>query len=152
MTIPQRISIVTLGVADLPASTAFYESLGWRASSDSMDTITFFQTDGSVLGLYQREALAEDAGVPAEGSGFRGVTLALNCGSAAEVDDVYGVWLAAGAEAVKPPEKVFWGGYSSYVADPDGHLWEIAHNPYTSFGPDGRLQLSEPDGADEARG
>ena len=152
MTIPQRISIVTLGVADLAASTAFYESLGWRKSTDSMDTITFFQTDGSVLGLYQREALAEDADVPAEGSGFRGVTLALNCESAAEVDDVYGVWLAAGAEAVKPPQKVFWGGYSSYVADPDGHLWEIAHNPYSTIGPDGRLQLTDPAEPDETDG
>ena len=143
MTIPQRISIVTLGVADLARSTAFYESLGWRPSTDSMDTITFFQTDGSVLGLYQREALAEDAEVPAEGSGFRGVTLALNCGSAAEVDDVYGVWLAAGAEAVKPPRKVFWGGYSSYVADPDGHLWEIAHNPYSPNDEHGRMHLPD---------
>ena len=103
-----------------------------------------FQTDGSVLGLYQREALAEDAEVVSEGSGFRGVTLALNCESPVEVDDVYGVWLAAGADAVKPPDSVFWGGYSSYVADPDGHLWEIAHNPNSSIGPDGRMQLSEP--------
>jgi predicted lactoylglutathione lyase len=144
MTVPQRISIVTLGVADLAASTAFYESLGWQKSSASMDSITFFQTDGSVLGLYERDALADDAAVSAAGSGFRGVTLAINCTSAAEVDDVYGDWLAAGAVAVKPPQKVFWGGYSSYVGDPDGHLWEIAHNPYATIGPDGRLAIADP--------
>ena len=142
MTVPQRISIVTLGVADLAAATAFYERLGWQKSGDSMDSITFFQTDGSVLGLYERGALAEDAEVSPEGSGFRGVTLALNCASPEEVDEVYAAWIAAGANGLKAPQKVFWGGYSSYVADPDGHLWELAHNPYATIGDDGRLHIS----------
>ena len=144
MTVPQRISIVTLGVADVAASTRFYESLGWRRSSSSLDSITFFQTDGSVLGIYERAALADDAGVDASGSGFGGVTCALNCESTDEVDDVFGSWVAAGATPMKHPHKAFWGGYSSYVADPDGHLWEIAHNPYSSIGPDGRLQIGDP--------
>jgi predicted lactoylglutathione lyase len=144
MSVPQRISIVTFAVADLAASTSFYEALGWRKSSSSLDSITFFQTDGSVLGLYERAALAEDAGVDPVGSGFNGVTCALNCSSTDEVDDVFGSWVAAGATPMKQPHTAFWGGYSSYVADPDGHLWEIAHNPYASIGPDGRMQIGDP--------
>ena len=144
MSVPQRLSILTLGVADLTASTAFYESLGWRRSGSSMDAITMFQLEGSVLALYQREALAEDAQVPAQGSGFRGVTMALNCADAAEVDSVFAQWVAAGATAQVAPHRAFWGGYSSYVADPDGHLWELAHNPYSEIGPDGRLILKPP--------
>jgi predicted lactoylglutathione lyase len=144
MSVPQRISIVTLGVADLAASTSFYESLGWRKSSSSLDSITFFQTDGSVFGLYERVALADDAGVDPAGSGFRGVTLALNCSAAAEVDEVFAAWVAAGATPMEQPHEAFWGGYSSYVADPDGHLWEIAHNPYATIGADGRLQIGAP--------
>jgi predicted lactoylglutathione lyase len=144
MSVPQRISMVTLGVADVAASTAFYERLGWKRSAGSQESVTFFQTDGSVLGLYGRDELADDAQVDAAGSGFRGVTCALNCGSEAEVDAVYAAWVDAGASPVKPPQKVFWGGYSSYVADPDGHLWELAHNPYSPIGPDGRMQLPGP--------
>jgi uncharacterized protein len=144
MSVPQRLSIVTLGVADLAVSTAFYESLGWRRSSSSMNEITMFQLEGSVLALYQREALAEDAQVPAMGTGFRGVTLALNCADPDEVDAVFAEWVAAGATPQVTPHKAFWGGYSSYVADPDGHLWEIAHNPYSEIGSDGRLILQPP--------
>ncbi len=142
MTVPQRVSIVTLGVADVAGSTRFYESLGWHRSSASQDDITFFAMQGSVLGLYEREALAEDAGVDADGSGFRGVTCALNLESTEAVDAVFAEWVAAGARPVKTPQEVFWGGYSSYVADPDGHLWEIAHNPYAAFDEDGNLQFS----------
>ena len=141
MTVPPRLTLVTLGVADVARSTAFYESLGWRRSSASQDTISFFSMEGSVLGLFGREALAEDAGVDATGSGFRGVSLALNCADRAEVDAVFAAWLAAGATAIKPPEAVFWGGYSGYVADPDGHLWEIAHNPLAPNDDQGRMQL-----------
>ena len=144
MTVPQRLSIATLGVADLEASTAFYESLGWKKSTSSEDSITFFQMEGSVFGLYGRAALADDAEVSADGSGFRGVTFALNVDSEAGVDEVFAAWVDAGATAQVQPHKAFWGGYSSYVADPDGHLWEIAYNPYAKFGPDGRLILASP--------
>ena len=135
--------MVTLGVADVARSTSFYESLGWRRSSGSEATITFFSMQGSVLGLFGRDALADDAGVPAEGSGFRGVTIALNCADRAEVDTVFAEWVAAGAKPVKQPEAVEWGGYSSYVADPDGHLWEIAHNPFSENDSNGLMQLSD---------
>jgi predicted lactoylglutathione lyase len=141
VTVPQRLTMVTLGVADVARSTSFYESLGWRRSSASQPTITFFTMQGSVLGLYGRDDLAADASVPAGGSGFRAVTLALNCAGEAEVDVVFAEWLAAGATAVKQPERVEWGGYSSYVADPDGHLWEIAYNPYSPNDESGRMQL-----------
>lgn len=141
MAVPNRISIITLGVGDLERSTAFYESLGWERSSASMPAITLFEMQGSVLGLYERSALADDAKVPADGSGFRGVTLALNLAGTDEVDTVFAEWVAAGAASVVEPHKAFWGGYSSYVADPDGHLWEIAHNPYATIDADGRLVL-----------
>jgi len=141
MTVPHRISIVTFGVADLARSTAFYESLGWKKSSSSMPTITFFDTVGPVFGLYEWSALADDAKVPAEGSGFRGVTLAMNLASTDEVDEVFAEWISAGAASVVEPHTAFWGGYSSYVADPDGHLWEIAHNPYARLDGDGRLVM-----------
>ena len=141
MTVPNRISIITLGVADLGRATAFYESLGWTKSPASMPTITFFETQGSVLGLYEWSALADDAKVPSEGSGFRGVALAMNLASTDEVDVVFAEWLAAGATSVVEPHKAFWGGYSSYVADLDGHLWELAHNPYATLDADGRLVM-----------
>ena len=141
MTVPNRISIITLGVADVARSTSFYESLGWAKSSASMPTITFFEMQGSVLGLYEWSALADDAQVPDEGSGFRGVTLAMNLASVAEVDEVFAEWVAAGATPRVQPHTAFWGGHSSYVADPDGHLWEIAHNPYARIDDDGRLVM-----------
>ena len=141
MSVPPRLSIVTLAVTDVARSTAFYEALGWVPAAASQESITFFQLQGSALALYERAALADDAGVSPDGSGFHGVTCALNCDSREEVDTVYGEWIAAGATPVTAPEAVFWGGYSSYVADPDGHLWEIAHNPYSPNGPDGRMRL-----------
>ena len=141
MTVPNRISIITLGVADLERSTAFYESLGWTKSPASMPAITFFEMQGSVFGLYEWSALADDAKVPADGSGFRGVTLAMTLASVAEVDEVFAEWVAAGATSKVAPHTAFWGGHSSYVADPDGHLWEIAHNPYATIDADGRLVM-----------
>jgi predicted lactoylglutathione lyase len=135
------LSLVTLGVADLARATAFYEALGFRPAPQSQPTITFFQLSGVVLGLYGREALAEDARVPSAGSGFRAVTLAQNFPSRAAVDAAYAYALACGAKAVKPPEAVFWGGYSGYFADLDGHLWEVAHNPFFERREDGRLVL-----------
>ncbi len=144
MGVPQRLTMVTLGVADVSRATEFYEALGWRPSSASQDgVITFFTMQGSVLGLFGRDALAADAGVGPDGAGFNGVTLALNCADRDEVDSVYAEWLAVGATPVKPPAPVFWGGYSSYVADPDGHLWEIAHNPYSPNDDQGRMQLPD---------
>ena len=140
MTVPNRISIITLGVADLARSTAFYESLGWTNSA-TVPSIAFFEMQGSVLGLYEWSALADDAKVPADGTGFRGVTLAMNLASTDEVDAVFAEWVAAGAAPQVEPHTAFWGGYSSYVADPDGHLWEIAHNPYARLDDDGRLVM-----------
>ena len=140
--VPQRLSLVTLGVADVTRSTAFYERLGWTRSPSSQDAITFFTMQGSALALFGREALAEDVGTStAGGDGFRGVTLALNCDSRDEVDAVFATWCDAGATPAKRPEEVFWGGYSSYVADPDGHLWEIAHNPFSPNDERGQIQL-----------
>jgi hypothetical protein len=143
--VPARISIITLGVTDLARSIRFYESIGWRRAAESQDSIAFFAMQGSALALFAHDALAHDAGlVPGDHPvpAFRGVTCALNCASPAEVDQVFDEWVAAGATPLKRPEKVFWGGYSSYVADPDGHLWEIAHNPYMPNDDDGRMALT----------
>jgi uncharacterized protein len=139
-----HVSIVTLGVADVGASTSFYEALGLRRSSASNEAITFMRCGTVVLSLYNRAALAEDATVVDSGdNGFRGATIAMNLSNADAVDDVFAQWVAAGATALKSPQAVFWGGYSSYVADPDGHVWELAYNPYAAVGAEGRLQLSE---------
>jgi Predicted lactoylglutathione lyase len=142
MTLSPHLHLVTLGVADVARATAFYEALGWRRAEVSQESVTFIQLSGVVLALFGRESLAEDAGVAAEGSGFRGITLAHNADSAAEVDRIMAEALAAGATPVKTPEKVFWGGYSGYFADPDGHLWEVAHNPFFAKDAAGRLDLS----------
>lgn len=137
-----RLSIVTLGVADLARARAFYETLGFELSPASQDAISFFSTAGSVLALFARHELAEDAGVSEAGDGFKGVTLAMNLDSEADVDAMWQRWVDAGAAPVKRPAKVFWGGYSSYVADLDGHLWEIAYNPYVTFDADGVMQFA----------
>ncbi|AUG80187.1 glyoxalase [Kitasatospora sp. MMS16-BH015] len=139
---PARLSIVTLGVSDLAASTEFYEALGWRRSAASQDEIVWFATSGSALGLFPTEALAADAGVPEAGEpAFRGVTLAVNLESREGVDAALERAVAAGAVVVKPPAATEWGGYSGYFEDPDGHLWELAHNPFFPFTEDGRLDL-----------
>jgi predicted lactoylglutathione lyase len=144
MTVPQRLSAVTLGVADVAQATQFYESLGWRRSSGSQEMITFCSLQGgSVLGLFGTEPLADDAGVPAEGSGFRSVTHSIAVDSRETVDAAFGEWVAAGATPVKQPHVAEWGGYTSYVADPDGHLWEILHNPYWPNDEQGRMQLPD---------
>lgn len=135
MTVPAHLSLVTLGVADVAASTAFYESLGWSRLSGSEGEISFFQVGGTVLGLFGRTALADDAAVSAAegeaGQGFRGVTLAINLATIELVDAAFEAWAAVGGTIVKRPHTVEWGGYSGYVADPDGHLWEFAFNPYS---------------------
>lgn len=144
MTIPNRISIVTLGVGDLAVSTAFYESLGWQRSASSQPSITLFQMQGSVLALYERSALADDAKVADDGAGFRALTLAMNLASPDVVDAVFAEWITAGARSVVEPHAAFWGGYSSYVADPDGHLWELVHNPYAVIDDHGNLVIDDP--------
>lgn len=135
-----RISLVTLGVRDIVLSRRFYETLGWRASPTSNENVVFFQAGGMALGLYGREALADDAQLTL-GSGFGGVTLAQNMRSRAEVDGVLAEVAAAGGRILKPAQDVFWGGYSGYFADPDGHAWEIAWNPFFTLETDGRLTL-----------
>ncbi len=123
-------------------SRAFYEALGWTASNLSNDNVTFFQAGGVVFGLYGHAALAEDAVVRDEGlPGFRGVTIAYNGRDKAEVDAVLAEAEAAGARIVKPAQDVFWGGYSGYFADPDGHLWEVAWNPDFAIADDGSIAL-----------
>ena len=141
MTLAPRITLVTLGVADVAASTAFYQRLGFRRSSASNESVTFFHMNGTVLGLFGRAALAADAGIADTPPGFSGVTLAHNTNSEAEVDAAFAHALACGAKAVKTPEKVFWGGYSGYWADPDGHVWELAMNPFWPLAEDGSLTL-----------
>jgi uncharacterized protein len=136
-----RLSLVTLGVRDIARSRAFYEALGFKAGSASQETVTFLDAGGVVLGLYGRAALAEDATVPDSTPGFSGIALAHNARSEADVDAVLAEAVAAGGTLIKPGQKVFWGGYSGYFADPDGHLWEVAYNPYFKLGPDGRVEL-----------
>lgn len=127
----QRLTIVGLGVSDLKIATQFYEEkFGWEKTTSSNANITFFQLNGMLLSLYPREKLAEDATVSHEGNGFKGFTLAHNARSKAEVDDIFLDLEQKGVEIVKQPEEVFWGGYSGYVADIDGNLWEIAFNPF----------------------
>ncbi len=133
-----RISMITLGVRDLEVAIGFYEKGLGLPRMDSPPEVAFFTLDGTWLGLYGREALAEDATVPAEGHGFAGVALAHNVASPAEVDALLAQAVAAGARLVKPGQEVFWGGYSGYFADPDGHLWEVAHNPHFWVGPPDR--------------
>ena len=139
----QRLSLVTLSVLDMARARGFYERLGWRASSASNEAVTFFQAGAAVLGLYGRDALAEDASVSPEGSGFSGVALAHNTASREAVDAVIAEAEAAGGTVVKPAEDGFWGGYSGYFADPDGHLWEVAWNPHFPFDEAGNLVLPE---------
>lgn len=124
------LTLVTLGVADLDRSRAFYVAMGLSPSPQVTDTVVFLQMAGCVLGLYPRAALAEDAMVDAAGSGFSGITLACNLDAPEDVDAMIARAVAAGGKLVKPGQKVFWGGYSGYFADPDGHLWEVAHNPF----------------------
>ena len=136
-----RISMITLGVSDLEAAIRFYEQGLGFPRMESPPSVAFFTLNGSWLGLYGREALAEDAQISAAGSGFGGFALAHNVASEAQVDAVMRQALAAGATQVKAPQKVFWGGYSGYFSDLDGHLWEVAHNPFFWVGP----EAAEPD-------
>jgi catechol 2,3-dioxygenase-like lactoylglutathione lyase family enzyme len=137
-----RINIVTLGVADMAGQRAFYERLGFTASSASNPHVTFFAANGLVLALFGHDALAEDAHVEANPApAFRGQSLAWNVASAAEVDTVLAHAQRCGGRLLKPGQKVFWGGYSGYFADPEGHLWEVAFNPFFPLDAAGHVQL-----------
>ena len=137
----QTISFITLGVADLARSRAFYKALGWQESSASQEAIAFFQAGSVAFALFQREALAEDANVAATGSGFSGFTLAHNVASEAAVLTLLDEAVAAGAKLVRPADKVFWGGFRGYFADPDGFLWEVCFNPFIALDADGFICL-----------
>lgn len=137
----QRVSLITLGVADLAAARSFYARLGWVEHSESQPGVAFFQLQGAALALFGLQELAADQGRAGANLGKGAVTLAQNFASEAEVDAAFEAALAAGATALKAPEKVFWGGYSGYWADPDGHVWEVAFNPFWPLAEDGRLTL-----------
>lgn len=137
----QTISFITLGVADLARSRAFYQALGWRESSASQKEIAFFQAGSVNFALFQREALAEDANIAASGNGFSGFSLAHNVASEAAVVTLLDEAVAAGATLTRPADKVFWGGFRGYFADPDGFLWEVCYNPFMALDADGFLHL-----------
>lgn len=139
--LPQHLSLVTLGVADVARSRAFYESLGFKAAPFDSADVAFFDMNGTILSLFGRAALAQDATVDEAGGGFRGISCAFNLASSAAVDAAFAFVESRGGRIVKPPHKVFWGGYAGYFADPDGHLWEIAHNPFWPLDAHGRPQL-----------
>ena len=139
----QRISLVTLGVANLDQSREFYERLGWQRSVVRAEGVAFFQAGCMALALYPRLELARDARVPAEGQGFAGIALAYNARSRDEVDAVLHEAEAAGATILKPAQEAFWGGYSGYFSDPDGFPWEVAWNPSFLIADDGSIQLPD---------
>jgi uncharacterized glyoxalase superfamily protein PhnB len=140
--VEQRISLITLGVTDLARARTFYERLGWRGQE--VEETVFFQAGGAAIVLWGRDKLAADAGLADSGSsGFRGVTLAQNVRSRSEVDQVLASAASAGATIIRPAAETFYGGYAGFFTDPDGHVWEIAHNPGFSLAPDGTLTLPD---------
>lgn len=142
MSLPrERVTLITLGVADLNRARAFYEGWGWRPHPASMDGLALYQVSGAALALFPIAELAADQGRPGDALGTGAMTLAQNCGSEAEVDAVFDAGIAAGGTLLKRPERVFWGGHSGYLADPDGHVWEIAFNPGWPLAADGSLAL-----------
>jgi catechol 2,3-dioxygenase-like lactoylglutathione lyase family enzyme len=139
-----RISLITLGVRDFTRAVRFYrDGLGWPLSSMSQDDVAFFRTGGTVLALFPRDKLAEDANLPPDGSGFGGITLAHNVRERAEVDAALERAFAAGARILKPAQDAFWGGYHGYFADLDGYPWEVAWGPTFEYTADGALILPE---------
>ena len=136
----QRLSLVTLGVSDVPRARRFYEGLGWKAAALSQEDVTFFQAGGIVVGLWSRAALAADSGVE-DGGGWGGVTLAHNVRSPEEVDAVLQEAVQAGGTLGRPGARTSWGGYSGIFLDPDGHPWEVAHNPGWRLADDGSVHL-----------
>jgi hypothetical protein len=136
----QRVSLVTLGVADLSRARAFYEALGWTTRAAPDDDVVFFQAGGMVVALWSRSQLATDTGVDDAG-GWGGVTLAYNARSPADVDAVLDEARRAGARIARESAETFWGGYSGVFVDPDGHPWEVAHNPHWTIEADGSIVL-----------
>ena len=136
----QRVSVITLGVDDLEYSRAFYAAIGWESRAEPGADVVFFQAGGLVLSLWDRSRLAEDSGVDDDGR-FGGVTLAQNVASREEVDQAIAHAEAAGAAITRPPAETFWGGYSGYFVDPDGHPWEVAYNPQWTLHDDGTVSL-----------
>ena len=139
-----RITLITLGVADVARARAFYEAIGWKASSASQPGVAFFQGNGLALALFGRADLAKDAEVEDRPTGFAAISLAYNARSKADVDAAYAEALSAGARPVKKPHDVFWGGYSGYFADPDGHPWEVGWNPGWTITKEGYMKLEPP--------
>jgi len=137
----QRVSLITLGVADLARSSGFYERLGWRRSMSKAEGVVFFQAGGMALALYPREELAKDAKISPHGHGFGGIALAYNARHREEVDSVLAEAEAAGAKILKPAQEAFWGGYSGYFSDLDGFPWEIAWNPSFIIMQDGSIRI-----------
>ena len=138
----QYISIVTLGVKDIKKATEFYQNIGWDNTTHSNDNVTFLQGNNIILGLYGHDELAKDANIKTEkAQKFRGVSLAVNLHSEEDVNKFFEHAVNIGAKAQKKPEKVFWGGYSGYIADLDGHLWEIAYNPFFKMDENGVIKL-----------
>jgi hypothetical protein len=138
----QRISVLTLGVRDLPRARAFYEALGWVTGAGPDDDVVFFRSGGMILALWDRARLAEDSGVEDSG-GWGGATLAHNVRTPEEVDAVTQEARAAGANIVREPAATFWGGYSAAFTDPDGHPWEVAYNPRWRIRDDGSIELPD---------
>jgi catechol 2,3-dioxygenase-like lactoylglutathione lyase family enzyme len=138
--VEQRVSLITLGVTDLARSRAFYEALGWRTNAAPDDDVVFFQAGGMIVALWDRARLAEDSGVE-DGGGWGGLTLAHNVRSPAEVDAVVAEAECGGARIARAPAETFWGGYSGVFVDPDGHPWEVAHNPRWTIESDGSVRL-----------
>jgi catechol 2,3-dioxygenase-like lactoylglutathione lyase family enzyme len=136
----QRLSLVTLGVRDLARARRFYEALGWTTRAEPDADVVFFQTGGMIVALWGRDELAADSGVT-DGGGWGGVTLAYNTRDAAEVESVIEEARRAGATIAREPAETFWGGYSGVFVDPDGHPWEVAHNPRWTIGEDGSVTL-----------
>lgn len=144
MSLPrQRITLVTLGVADMDRAQRFYRGWGWVPHPASQPGVTFYQMNGAVLALFGADDLAADQGRPGAALGSGAVTLAQNCADDGETDAVFRAAVDAGATVLKRPERAFWGGYSGYFADPDGHVWEIATNPFWPLSPDGSLTLPD---------
>jgi uncharacterized protein len=137
----QRVTVVTLGVRDLARARRFYEALGWHTRAEPGDDVVFFQAGDMVLSLWDRARLADDSAVE-DASGWGGVTLAHNVGSREEVDAVTEEARAAGATIGREPAETFWGGYSALFIDPEGHPWEVAHNPHWAITADGGVRLS----------